>query len=52
MYVVAQLISTQPTMSVEEQNILGRFLRLTPSRFVGDLSEDTFEFLITCEDRL
>ena len=39
-------------MSVEEQKMLGRFLKLSLPRFFGSPCEDTYKFLITCEDRL
>lgn len=55
--VVAQLVVTkpvvaQPSISVEEQNMLYRFLRLAPPRFFGEPSEDTYEFSIAYEDNI
>lgn len=39
-------------MFIEEQKMLGRFLRLAPPRFSGALEEEAYEFLVTYEDRL
>ena len=39
-------------MSIEEQKILGRFLRLAPPRFSGAFGEDVFLFLTACKDRI
>lgn len=50
--VVAQPVVSQPTMPVKEKQILGRCLRLASPRFLGEPGEDTYIFVITCEDRL
>lgn len=50
--VVAQSIVAQNAMSIEEQKLLCRFMRLTLSRFFGPSSEDEFKFLIVCKDKL
>lgn len=57
MIMVAQSIISNPVvaqygMSIEEQKLLGRFFRLAPPRFFGALSNDTYEFLISCKNRL
>lgn len=39
-------------MSNKGQKMLGRFFRLTLTRFSKAPSEDTYVFLVTCEDRL
>lgn len=45
-------VVSQPTISSEEQNILGRILRLALLRFYGAPREDSRKFLTTYEDRL
>lgn len=52
MLVIDQLIVDQPSMFVKKWEMLGRFLRLVPLRFSGVLGDDTYGFLIFCEDRL
>lgn len=42
------LMASRPTMSFEEQKILGRFIRLGPLRFIGAAGDDTHEFLVSC----
>jgi len=39
-------------MPLEDQKMLGVFLRLTPPRFSGAVGEDAHEFLTTCRERL
>lgn len=52
MLVVAQLVVTQPTMSVEKLRMLGRFLRLTPPEFSRAPGYDALNFVTTYEYKL
>lgn len=49
---VVQLVVAQLTMSIKEQKILARFLRLDHPRCFGALGKDAFEFLIICGDMI
>lgn len=49
---IIQPIVIQPSISYEEQNMQGTFLRLAPSRFFGTPSEDAYEFLTDYKNRL
>lgn len=42
LFIVSQSVATRPTVFIEEQKILGRFLRLTPPIFAGTLGQDIF----------
>lgn len=50
--VVAQPVVTQRAMFSEKQKILGRFFILTLNSFIGASSKDTYQFLVSCEDKL
>lgn len=50
--VVFQSIVTYLSMFIEEQKILGKFLRLYPPRFSSASSEDAYKLLVIYEDRL
>lgn len=52
MFVVAQLVMSQPTMSMEEEKMLGRFLILNLPRLSKAPVENTFKVLNASEDRL
>lgn len=49
---VLQLVVSQLVMSIDEQKMLGQFLRLNPPRFAGAPNEDVFEFLTSCKEKL
>lgn len=50
--IVSESVVAQPTMSIKEQKMLGKFLRLTSSRFSRAPGKDEFKFLAACEDLL
>ena len=47
-----QPLAADRPMPLEDQKMLGVFLRLTPPRFSGAVGEDAHEFLTTCRERL
>lgn len=52
MSAVSQPVSAEPGSSMEEQKILGRFLRLALPWISGALDKDTYQVFFACEDRL
>lgn len=50
--VVTQPIVSQSSMEVEEQKMLGKFLILSPPKFIGSPNEDAYEFLDGYEKRI
>lgn len=45
--VVSQFVVTKRAMSIEDQTMLGKFLRLAHPRFSRALSENVYEFVIS-----
>lgn len=49
---VSQALVPCPAITESEKKMLGRFLRLAPSRFSRATGEDAHDFISSCEERL
>lgn len=49
---IAPPIVARPNISFEEQEMLSRFIRLGPPRFLDASGDDAHEFLVRCQERL
>ena len=44
-------MANSPSMTVDEQKMLGRFGLMNPPTYTSDLSEDAYEFIVSCHER-
>ncbi|XP_015075424.1 uncharacterized protein LOC107019433 [Solanum pennellii] len=49
---IASHLAKRPSMSIGEQKMFGRFRLMNPPTFIGDLTEDAYEFIVSCHERL
>ncbi|KAH0729429.1 hypothetical protein KY289_000617 [Solanum tuberosum] len=49
---IASYLASRPSMIVDEQKMFGRFRLMNPPTYTGDLTEDAYEFIVSCHKRL
>ena len=42
----------RPSMTIDEQKMFGRFRLMNPPTYTGDFSEDGYEFIVSCHERV
>ena len=49
---IASHLANRPSMTIDEQKMFGRFRLMNPPTYTGDLTEDAYEFIVSCHERL
>ncbi|XP_069151997.1 uncharacterized protein [Solanum lycopersicum] len=45
-------LANRPSMTIDEQKMFGSFRLMNPPTYIGDLTEDAYEFIVSCHERL
>ena len=42
----------KPSMTIDEQKMFGKFILMNPPTYTGALTNDAYEFIVSCNERL